>query len=146
VDLAFQGWVAGIELSETMLKQARKLNAAAIAAGRTELRQGNATSLPYADGKFDKAFAVNVHYFWEDPLAALRETKRVIKPGGRIALGFIDKEGLQQQKFTQTGVFTLYSGEETVQLLRGAGFSEARFEAKSVHRVGLGLCAIAKKL
>ena len=77
---------------------------------RAELRQGNVTSLPYADGKFDKAFAVNVHYFWEDPLAALRETKRVLKPGGRMALGFIDKEGFKKQEFTQTGGFTLYNG------------------------------------
>jgi len=112
---------------------------------RAELRQGNVTSLPYADGKFDKAFAVNVHYFWEDPLAALRETKRVLKPGGRMALGFIDKEGFKKQEFTQTGVFTLYSGDEAVQLLKEVGFSQARFEAKGVHRAGLGLCAVAEK-
>jgi ubiquinone/menaquinone biosynthesis C-methylase UbiE len=145
VDHASQGWVAGIELSETMLEEAKRLNAAAIAAGRVELRQGNANSLPYVDGKFDKVFAVNVHYFWDDPLTALREMKRVMKGGGRIALGFVDKKGLEKQKFTKTGLFTLYSGEETAHLLMKAGFSGAKIESKSVHRVGLGLCAIAQR-
>ena len=56
-----------------------------------------------------------------------------------MALGFIDKEGFKKQEFTQTGVFTLYSGGEAVQLLKEVGFSQARFEAKGVHRAGLGL-------
>jgi len=62
-----------------------------------------------------------------------------------MALGFIDKEGFKKQEFTQTGVFTLYSGGEAVQLLKEVGFSQARFEAKGVHRAGLGLCAVAEK-
>lgn len=145
VKQASEGLVAGIELSETMLNEARKLNSAAIASGRADLRLGNVASLPFENGYFDKAFAVNVLYFWEDPIVALQEMKRVIKPGGCIALGFIDKEGLKQQKFAQTGVLTLYSDAEAMRLLRESGFSSVRCEAKPVHRVGLGFCAIATK-
>jgi SAM-dependent methyltransferase len=145
VDLASRGWVAGIELSATMVEEAKRLNAPAIAAGRAELRQGNADALPYPDDRFDRAFAVNVHYFWKDPLTALREIRRVMRPGGRIALGFIDKEGLEKQKFARTGLLTLYNGEDTTRLLAEAGFSEARCEAKPVHRVGMGICAVAQK-
>jgi SAM-dependent methyltransferase len=145
VDRASRGWVSGIELSETMVEEAKRLNAPAIAGGRAELRQGDADALPYADGRFDRAFAVNVHYFWKDPLAALREIRRVLRPGGRVVLGFIDREGLEKQKFARTGLLTLYSGEDTVRLLAEAGFSEARFEAKPVHRVGMGICAVAQK-
>jgi ubiquinone/menaquinone biosynthesis C-methylase UbiE len=142
---ASQGLVAGIELSEIMVKEARKLNSAAIAASRADIRLGNVTSLPFGDGNFDKVFAVNVLYFWEDPIVALQEMKRVIKPGGCVALGFIDKEDFKKQKFTQTRLFTLYSGEEALELLREAGFSDTRCEAKPVHRAGLGLCAMAIK-
>jgi ubiquinone/menaquinone biosynthesis C-methylase UbiE len=142
--LASRGRVAGIELSEAMLKEARRLNAAAIAEGRVDLAQGNVTSLPFADDTFDEVFAVNVHYFWEDPLAALREIRRVLKPGGRMALGFVDEQGMRSQGYTHTGVFTLYSSDELIEVLRKAGFSQPRVEVKQVHRVGLGQCVIAE--
>ncbi len=144
-ELASRGWVAGIELSRAMVEEAKGLNALAIAAGRVELREGTSTSLPYSDDEFDKALAVNVHYFWEDPVSNLEEIRRVMRPGGRLALGFVDKEGIGKQKFTRTGLFKLYGAEETALLLEEAGFSEARVEMKSVHRVGMGICAIARK-
>jgi ubiquinone/menaquinone biosynthesis C-methylase UbiE len=49
-EMASQGLVAGIELSETMLREAGKLNETAIASGWVDLRHGNAASLPYGDG------------------------------------------------------------------------------------------------
>lgn len=144
-ELASRGWVAGIDLSRTMVEEAKGLNALAITAGRVELREGTSTSLPYSDNQFDKVFAVNVHYFWEDPVSTLQEIGRVMRPGGRLALGFVDKEGIGNQKFTRTGLFKLYSAEETALLLEEAGFSEARLEMKAVHPVGMGMCAIAQK-
>jgi ubiquinone/menaquinone biosynthesis C-methylase UbiE len=144
-EMANQGWVAGIELSETMLMEAKKLNWEAIASDLVELKYGDASSLPYGDKEFDKAFAVNVLYFWDDPLTPLAEMKRVIRPGGRLLLGIIDREKFQQEKITQTGEFTLYNGEEAVQLLVDAGFSNARFEARDVHDSGMAICAIAQK-
>jgi protein-L-isoaspartate O-methyltransferase len=55
--LAAQGRVAGVDFSETMLQQASRLNAAAIEAGRVELRLGDASALPYPDNTFHKVFA-----------------------------------------------------------------------------------------
>ena len=143
--MASQGRVTGIDLSDTMLSVASNLNAEAIAAGRVELRYGNASSLPYEHDTFDRAFAVNVLYFWDDPVAVLREMRRVTKPGGRIALAFYDKEDLKEQKLTQSGVFALFTGDEAVQLLTEAGFSQARYEKRAVHRAEMGMCAIGEK-
>ncbi len=142
--LAMRGRVAGVDFSETMLTQARNRNAAAIAAGRVELKLGDAAALPYPDDSFDKVFAANVIYFWRDPLAYLREVRRVLKPGGRLALYLIAKEDMAKFKFTQTGVYTLYTGEEVVRLLVQAGFRHARFETRA-ERLRTGVCALAEK-
>ncbi len=142
--LASQGRVAGVDFSDTMVRQARKRNAAAIAEGRVDLRQGDASALPYPDNSFDKVFATNVIYFWQDPAANLEELKRVMKPGGRLALYVIAKEDLAGLKVTQTGVYTLYSGPDLEHLLTQMGFRNARFETKS-ERLRTGVCALAEK-
>ena len=52
-----------------------------------EPRQGDARSLPYADGVFDAAYLVTVLGEIPDQEAALRELRRVVKPGGRVVVG-----------------------------------------------------------
>jgi len=141
---ASRGRVAGIDFSETMVRQARARNAAAIAAGLVDLRHGDASALPYPDNSFDKVFATNVVYFWQEPLANLKEIRRAMKPGGRLALYVIAKEELAEYKLTQTGVYTLYSGDELVRLLAQAGFRNARFETRS-ERLRTGVCALGEK-
>jgi ubiquinone/menaquinone biosynthesis C-methylase UbiE len=51
--------------------------------------QGDATSLPYDDDSFDGALLVSVLGEIPDRDAALRELRRVLKPGGRLVVGEI---------------------------------------------------------
>ena len=142
--IAAQGLVAGVDFSETMLEQASRRNAAAIASGTVELRLGDASALPYLDDSFHKVFATNVVYFWNDPLANLQEIRRVMKPGGRVALYVISKEDIANFKVTQTGLYHLYTGEELVLLLTQAGFHQARFVTLA-ERHRTGVCALGEK-
>lgn len=52
-----------------------------------EPRQGDATALPYEDATFDGAFLVTVLGEISDQVAALRELRRVLRPGGRVVFG-----------------------------------------------------------
>jgi ubiquinone/menaquinone biosynthesis C-methylase UbiE len=83
--LASAGHVAGIDQSKEMVEQARARNANAIRSGHVDLRHGTVERLPFDDGSFDKALAINSMQVWLDASAGLREMRRVIKPGGRIA-------------------------------------------------------------
>jgi SAM-dependent methyltransferase len=49
--------------------------------------RGDARALPYEDDTFDAAFLVTVLGEVPDQDAALRELRRVVKPGGRIVVG-----------------------------------------------------------
>jgi SAM-dependent methyltransferase len=56
--------------------------------------EGDAQQLPYSDATFDGAYLVTVLGEIPRPAAALRELRRVVKPGGRIVLGelFLDPD------------------------------------------------------
>ncbi len=110
------GSVAGIDLSEVMVEQAKARNAAGIRTGRVELRRGSAESLPYEDATFDRAMAVNSMHLWPDAVAGLQETRRVLRPGGRIVLGF----HLLKRSWTAE------VRERVTELLPAAEFADAR--------------------
>jgi ubiquinone/menaquinone biosynthesis C-methylase UbiE len=78
-----------------MLQQATTRNMQAIKSGRVDLRFGSVEHLPFRDNTFDKVFvfAINSMQVWPDIPASLREVRRVMKSGGRIALGFTPYSG-----------------------------------------------------
>ena len=61
-----QGRLSGIDFSPAMVAAARRRNAAAVAAGRVDLRHGDAARLPFGEGEFDKAYSIHSVYFWPD--------------------------------------------------------------------------------
>jgi len=82
----WRGLVAGVDPADVMVKRALLRSRRAVAAGRVDLRCGTVESLPWEDGAFTHAFAVNAFHEWQDPAAALRELGRVLAPGGRLAI------------------------------------------------------------
>ena len=146
--IAVEGFVAGLDYSEDMVQQALKRNAAGVQAGRVEIRCGNVATLPYDDESFDKVISVESFYFWPDPIASLQEIRRVLGPGGMIALAMEgSKETPKRQKLAARAAqmgFPVYSGAEMVEMLTAAGFSRAWFE--TMPEKGWGwLCALGVK-
>lgn len=84
--IAVNGLVAGVDRSETMVKQASIRNRASIKAGRVVLRQGAATKIPFGDAAFDKIYAVNSFHEWNDSASDLQEIKRVLVPNGTLLI------------------------------------------------------------
>ena len=98
--LASAGYVAGVDPSREMVEQARTRNAKAIKG--VGLRHGSVESLPFVDNTFDKALAINSMQAWPDAIAGLREIRRVLKPGGRVALGFTPYSGQPKSGLAKT--------------------------------------------
>ena len=89
---AHQGFVAGIDPSETMLHQARRRNAAALQRGRVDLRCGSISRIPFGDGAFHKVLTINTLFFWPEPESDLREVRRVLEEEGKLVICFRKKE------------------------------------------------------
>jgi ubiquinone/menaquinone biosynthesis C-methylase UbiE len=86
------GEVIGIDVDESVLEMAR---ARAVERGLTNLRfeYGNIYELPFPDHSFDAVFANAVLEHLSDPVGALREMRRVLKPGGVIGIRDVDFDG-----------------------------------------------------
>jgi len=120
-EVVTQGLIAGVDFSETMVAEATKRNAAAINAGRVNLRLADAAKLPLEANAFNKAFSIHSLYFWPEPLKALGEILRVLQPGGMLVVTFLPKASPDE---TGNTVFRPYSGAEIVALLHVSGFRE----------------------
>jgi len=84
--------VVAYDLSEKMLKVVEQT---AKDRGYTHLmtRQGYAESLPFADNEFDIVISRYSAHHWHDVGSALREVRRVLKPGGRAIFMDVNSPG-----------------------------------------------------
>jgi ubiquinone/menaquinone biosynthesis C-methylase UbiE len=73
------GRVAGIDVSEAMVRQATRRNRGAV---NVELHRGSVVDLPFEDGRFDRVLDVNCFHHWPDQ----PEVRRVLKAEGTLLL------------------------------------------------------------
>ena len=118
--------VAGIDVSQEMVEQARARNAVAIRAGAVDLRHGTVERMTFEDEAFDLALAINSMQVWPDRVAGLREIRRVLRPGGRVALAFTPRSGQPRAGVRE--------------MLDSAGFEDPRLA-----KLRGGFCAFARK-
>lgn len=117
------GHVHGLDHSDVMLRHANRRNAGAVKAGRVTLTLGTVDQLPAAlDGPFDAILAVNSLGFWPAPAERLRDLRRRLTPGGRVAIAS------QPRCPGATRQTSLDAAREITDLLEVAGFTEARTE------------------
>jgi ubiquinone/menaquinone biosynthesis C-methylase UbiE len=77
VEFAERGWtVTGVDLSRAQLELAR--------ARGVDVIEADATALPFEDESFDAAVSTFTHTDVGDFPAVLRQTARVLRPGGRL--------------------------------------------------------------
>lgn len=135
-----QGAVAGLDPNPAMLAVAR---AAAPAAATVTWHEAPAEHMPLPDASFDTVVCQMGLQFMTDRVAAAREMRRVLAPGGRIwlsvpgpiagifaelAAAMERHVGLEAARFVGQ-VFSLHDVDEIEQLLRDAGFHDVVVEA-----------------
>lgn len=92
---------------------------------------GLAEALPIRSETLDYLLMVTVLCFLRNPEAAFHEMKRVLRPGGRMVIAFIDREsrvGREYQRRQRESAFyrdaRFYGVDEVLSLLKGAGFAD----------------------
>ncbi|MFQ5692095.1 MAG: class I SAM-dependent methyltransferase [Nitrospinota bacterium] len=84
------GKVIGLDLNPGMLAVARSIPPPPPPPGASiEWQRGSADALGFADGSFDVVLCQQGLQYFPDKPAALREMRRVLVPGGRLALSVV---------------------------------------------------------
>lgn len=79
------GWqITGLDISQTFVEIAQR-NAAQVGV-RADFRLGNASEMPFERDQFDFLFCRAAFKNFSQPVRALQEMHRVLKPGGRVLI------------------------------------------------------------
>ena len=124
-----QAW--GIDLSVEMIAKARERlrRAGERAGGAVDLRVADAEHLPLADDAVDLVVCVDSLHHYPDPAAALREMRRVTRPGGGLVIGEWRLSAPLRQLMNwllprlPEGDVRVYTGRELTELAEAAGYS-----------------------
>lgn len=90
--------VVGVDVSQKMLEVARRKRG-----NDSSFLQADLACLPFDDNLFDLAICNVVLEFVNDPVTVLCEGFRVLKPGGRLVVGCINKHGAWGKKYAKRG-------------------------------------------
>jgi ubiquinone/menaquinone biosynthesis C-methylase UbiE len=101
---------------------------------KVTLRQGRAENLPFADEAFDVVVSSSVLHYLRAPDAALREMRRVLKPGGRVVICDWCDDYLACRlcdrilRMVNRAHHKTYGRSECISMLQLAGFEEVDLE------------------
>jgi SAM-dependent methyltransferase len=149
--VAPMGGVVISDQAEAMLADARE-RAISLNLSNVEFQVLNAEWIDLPVASVDAVICRWGYMLMADPPAALRETRRVLRPAGRVALAVWDSIErnpwalLPMQELVERGVsavpapdvpgpFALGSAERVSELLEQAGFAEVRVETLELHRL-----------
>jgi SAM-dependent methyltransferase len=118
--LATGAVATGLDHSEEMVELARER------ARGAQVLLGKAESLPFGDDTFTAVAMSIVFFFFHDPVGVLRECRRVLRPGGRLAIYTTGPElrgtPAAPEPLASKGHF--HTDEELANLARGAGLRD----------------------
>lgn len=113
----------GIDPAQSMVKIAKSRGVETVIA--------TAERIPFKDGSFEIVLMVTTLCFLQDPLQALEEIKRILKPGGRIVIGVVPGDSFLGKKYSKSDSkfyrhANFYTVDQVLSLLKGSGYNNLK--------------------
>jgi ubiquinone/menaquinone biosynthesis C-methylase UbiE len=152
----------GIDISDRMIEEARKMADRMPAKGKVSFSVGGAEKLDFPDDYFDLVLAMGLVEYLDEPRKAIKEVARVAKPGGEIIITYCHKNGIYNRLFRYYGTpvkhlyhamrntpfifHKMYTEESARELVEGTGLREAGLKYYAANVVPFPLNYLAKSL
>ena len=91
------------------------------------LSEGTLEALPLADASLDAAVLMLVLHHVADPLRALRDVRRVLRPSGRLLIADMRPHTHEQYREQMGHVWLGFDSRELTAWLHAAGFTAVRY-------------------
>lgn len=143
VELAKRGFrVTGLDISHTMVEIARE-NGAGL---EVDFRQGDITHAPFTDESFDFLVCQAAFKNFRQPVAALNEMRRVLRPGGFAVIHDLNHEATsadigREVASMNVGAVSGFTVRQTLGWLRRRAFTREQFEALAAESA-FGGCSV----
>ena len=139
--------ITGLDVSRSFVRIASEN--AARAGVEVGFREGDAAALPFAAGVFDFVVCRAAFKNFSDPIGALREMHRVLRPGGRALIidmrrDASDKSITDEVAKMHLGRIDAFLTRTTLSALRKRAYSRQDFE-RMVQATPFGRCDIAEQ-
>lgn len=121
---ALLGISTGLDPSLRMLKMAKRRG--------IDVLLGGGENLPFRDSIFSNVLIINTLCFVKDPEKVIKESKRVMRRGGKIVIGMIERNSFlgryyQEKKSRFYNKLNFFSVEEGVSLLKKINYDNFSF-------------------
>ncbi|WP_395627374.1 class I SAM-dependent methyltransferase [Daejeonella sp.] len=121
------------------IEPSKKMRLVAIERG-LELMPGDAEHLPFKDLHYDFVLMIFCISYFNNLGASFAEAKRVLKNGGSLIVGFIDKESIIGKAYERRKPFSVfykqanfYTPEKVIEELKKKGFRNLQFSQTLFH-------------
>lgn len=121
----------GIDSSPTMIDAARDRNPDLISRGLASFHEARSEQMPFDDAKFTRVFSIGVIHFWPDPLKALTEILRVMRPDALMLMGCLGPKRAPPFARADYG-FYLHDPQSWRSFCLTAGFSTVEVTTRSL--------------
>lgn len=138
--------LAGIDPTQEMLDIARKR-----LSKKVHITRSWAEKLPFSDAQFEVIVSCNMFHYIREPLVALKEMKRVLRPGGSVTITDWSNDYMTCQVYDLfLRVFNkahckTYKKRECYQLLAASGFTGIKIDSYKINRFWGMMTATASK-
>lgn len=133
--------VAGVDPTPAMLRFARWLTHGPERA-RIRWLEGLAEAIPLDDGEATVALAIRSAHHFDDHIAAFKEIRRVLRPGGRVVI--VERSLRRGARVHRGHGFTAELANEMAEELEASGFDQVRVDSRGPGRRGVVLLSAVR--
>ncbi len=128
------GKVYGADISQDLINQVSTRLKTHVASNTLELHLAGVSQLPIKDETIDTIITTNTIYFWPNPAADAKELLRVLKPNGKLVIGFRTASDMKNYRFVTENLHIFknhYTENQVTDLLLTAGFTSVEIKKKT---------------